>query len=289
MKRHAVPERNVAKRPPDCRRSRLGDRLRLAALAVALSCGVASVHAAPPKESTAFGAALGATPDAASKALRSQYAPCAPTRSIYHELPADKTPYAASVAINPGLTFNDIGAADLCAYSPAGEGITDGVEVRFVHPSIDAAQPVYQIEGRRLYPDVVYARPATLRNTFEAIRRGLFALYGKPLEERRDRVASSAANLAASLGIGKDVKREDYLVQYLWAEKGRLGDVDQEGVPCDCKGRYVKAALEISRAPTTIPKNTFYVLSVTITVDDPDLRRRQEAWNAQWQTVSATR
>jgi uncharacterized protein YfaQ (DUF2300 family) len=75
-------------------------------------------------------------------------------------------------------------------------------------------------------------------------------------------------------------------VRYLWADNGRLAEVDQENVPCNCRGRYVKAALEISRAPTTIPRNTFYVVSITIMADDPDLRRQQEAWNAQWQTVS---
>ena len=44
----------------------------------------------------------------------------------------------------------------------------------------------------------------------------------------------------------------------------------------------MKAIIEISRSPVTIPKNKFYVLSVTILVEDTELRARQDAWNAQW-------
>jgi len=46
----------------------------------------------------------------------------------------------------------------------------------------------------------------------------------------------------------------------------------------------VKAVIEISRSPSTIPKNKFYVLSVALFVEDTELRARQNAWNAQWQT-----
>jgi hypothetical protein len=31
-----------------------------------------------------------------------------------------------------------------------------------------------------------------------------------------------------------------------------------------------------------MPKNTFYVLSMTISAQDQDLRSRQDVWNAQW-------
>jgi hypothetical protein len=64
---------------------------------------------------------------------------------------------------------------------------------------------------------------------------------------------------------------------------GHLPDVENQDATCDCGGRYVKAVIEISRSPSTIPKNKFYVLSVALFVDDPELRARQDVWNAQWQ------
>ena len=211
------------------------------------------------------------------------YRPCNPVRSIYHERPGDSGQITAGLSVNPGLMYNDIGAQDVCSFSPAGDGITDAIEAKFVHLDIDANQPMYSLEVQRLYPDVVYGHPARLRNTFEALRVQLMRMYGRPIDERREKVASSAASLAASLGIGKDVKREDYLVRYLWAAKGgRLVDEEEEESTCQCDGPYVKAVIEISRSPSTIPKNTFYVLSVKISAEDQSLRARQDKWNAQW-------
>jgi hypothetical protein len=78
------------------------------------------------------------------------------------------------------------------------------------------------------------------------------------------------------------VRREDKLVRYLWATKGRLPE-DLQSPVCDCGLRYVAAALEISRSPPTIPKNQYFVTSLSIFVLDADLGERQDEWNAQWQ------
>lgn len=240
-------------------------------------------HAGRPKQASAFGVELGATPKAVTASLGNQYGTCSLVRTLYHERPGESVEHTAELAINPGLTFNDIGAPDVCPYSPAGNGMTDSVEARFVHPEIDRDEPLYSVEAKRVYPDVVYAKPARLRNSFDELRAELIRTYGRPIDQRRERVASSAANLAASLGIGGDVKREDYLVRYLWAAKGRLAKEEYEDSTCDCGGPYVKAIIEISRSPSTIPKNKYYVLSVTLLVEDAGLRARQDAWNAQWQ------
>jgi hypothetical protein len=255
--------------------------MRIAAMLVAGLC--ATAHAAPPKQASAFGVELGATPQSVASVLAERYRVCSVAQSVYHELPGESVQHIAGLDINPGLTFNDIGAPDVCAYSPAGDGVTDSIETRFAHPAVDRNQSLYSIEATRVYPDVVYAPLPRLRNSFEQLRAELFRTYGRPIDEKRERVASSAANLAASLGIGQNVKREDYLVRYLWAATGRLADTEYEDASCDCGGRWVKAIIEISRSPSTIPKNTFYVLSVKVVVEDPALRNRQAAWNAQWQ------
>ncbi|HEY2884469.1 MAG TPA: hypothetical protein VGJ08_04580 [Rhizomicrobium sp.] len=239
--------------------------------------------AALPAQLGAFGFNLHTTPAVAMSTFERDYAACSPTRSIYHERPGDKAPITAGLSVNPGMMYNDIGAPYVCSFSTAGEGITDTIEAKFAHPDIDADQPMYSLEVQRLYPDVVYGHPARLRNTFEVLRAQLMRTYGKPIDERREKVMSSAANLAWSLGIGNDVKREDYLVRYLWAAKGRLVEEETEQSTCRCDGPYVKAVIEISRSPLTIPKNTFYVLSVTLLVEDQTLRARQDAWNSQWQ------
>jgi hypothetical protein len=244
--------------------------------------GTSGILAAPPLQFSAFGFKLYSTPTVAMATFEREYQPCYPVRSIFHERPGDPGPITAGLSVNPGMMYNDIGAPDVCSYSPAGVGITDSVEAKFVHPDIDAGRPMYALDVQRLYPDAAYGRPARLRNTFEALRAQLFRAYGRPIDQRRERIVSSAASLAASLGIGEDVKREDYLVRYLWAVKGRLVDQEFEEATCRCNGPYVKAVIEISRSPSTMPKNTFYVLSMTISAQDQDLRSRQDVWNAQW-------
>jgi len=69
----------------------------------------------------------------------------------------------------------------------------------------------------------------------------------------------------------------------LWAAKGRLPDADREGAGCDCADRYIQAVIEISRSPATTPPNKLYALSLRLFVADTALRRRQDAWSAQWQ------
>jgi len=242
-----------------------------------------AAHAAAPKQTPIFGLSLGATPQAVTATLNGQYKGCGLVRSIYHGTPRETESVTAALAINPGLASKDLGAPEVCTYSPAGEGITDAIDATFAHPQVEARQPLYSIVGHRLYPDVVFAQPAKVRNSFDELRAELFRLYGKPVDERREQIASSGANLAASLGMGKNVPREDYLVRYLWAAKGRLSAVEHEDATCDCGGPYVKAIIEISRSPTTIPRNKFYVLSVILRAEDPELRKRQDTWNAQWQ------
>jgi len=251
-------------------------------LAAAAFC-TSGAMAAPPLQVGAFGFTLYTTPTAAMATFQHDYAACYPVRTIFHEQAGDAGPITAALSINPGMIYNDIGAPDVCSFSPAGNGITDSIEAKFVHPGIDPGQPMYSLDVQRLYPDAVYGRPARLRNTFDALRAELLRTYGRPVDQRRERVVSSAASLAASLGIGEDVKRDDYLVRYLWAAKGgRLVALEGEESTCRCDGPYVKAVIEISRSPSTLPGNTFYVLSVKISVEDQALRARQDKWNAQW-------
>ena len=183
----------------------------------------------------------------------------------------------------PGFPHMTRPRSTLAHTVPRATAVVDSIEARFTHPDIDAKQPLYSLEAFRAYPDAVQAEPLRLRFTFDDVRRELFRTYGKPIDERRERIVSSAASAAASLGVVRKVKREDYLVRYLWAAQGRLADIEHGDAACDCEGRYVKAVIGSRRSPSTIPKNTFYALSVRLVVEDPTLRRRQDAWNGQWQ------
>ena len=182
---------------------------------LAVWLGLQSAFAAAPKRTAAFGIELGATPQSVSASLSAQYELCVPLKRIYHQTPGDSAEYTAALTINPGLSSRDLATSDVCPDSPAGNGITDAVDARFVHPEIDPAQRLYSIEAHRLYPDVVHGRPPRLRNSFDELRAELFRTYGRPIDERREQVASSAANLAKGLGIRDAVEREDYLVRYL--------------------------------------------------------------------------
>jgi hypothetical protein len=244
-------------------------------VAIAIFCAAGELCAEPPKQGSAFGFVLGATPASLETLLGRQYPNCEVRRSIYHEVPGDVGPVLA------GLTIN-VGMLDTCAGSPAGSDITDYVDVRFVHPSIDRSQPLYQAEVERAYPDILYSPERRIRYAFERLRAELFRTYGRPTDERREEAVSASASLAASLGVGKGVKRQDYLVRYLWSSKGRLPDVEYEGSVCDCGARYAKATIEITRAPTTIPKNEYYVTHITLLVEDNVLGDRQREWDAQW-------
>ena len=250
--------------------------------AIALIAFGACVRAEAPTSDSVFGLALGASPQSVASALAKGYPACRVVKSVYRASPGDDGEQIAELAINPGVISNDFGP-NLCVHSPAGDDITDSIEARFAHPDIDRARIAYSIAAKRVFPDVVYLKPLRFRNSFEELQAELFRTYGRPIDRRRERVASSAADLAKNLGIDRNVKREDFLVRYLWARKGRLPDVEREDANCDCGGRYVKAVIEISRSPSTIPKNKFHVLSLTLFAEDPELRARQDAWNAQRQ------
>ncbi len=254
--------------------------LRVAAVALIAFGG--GVRADAPRNAAVFGLELGASAQSIAAALAERYRTCRVVKSVYNRSPGEPAEYVAELAVNPGLISNDIGP-NVCTYSPAGDDITDSIEVRFVHPDIDAGRIAYSIAAKRLFPDVVYLKPPRLRMSFEELQRQLFRTYGRPIDQRRERVASAAADLAKNLGMDRNVRRDDFLVRYLWAPKGRLPDVEREDASCDCGGRYVKALIEISRSPSTFPKNKLYVTSVVVVAEDADLRARQDAWNAQWQ------
>ena len=256
--------------------------LRSCLVAICLVAFASDAPAAAPADGAAFGIEIGATPESVAQALARRYRDCSVVKSVYHALPGDDARPIAALGINPDLVYDDIGAIDVCSYSPAGNGIVDAIDARFVHPSIDSRQIAYSIEARRVFPDAAHSPTRRVQRTFEAVRAELLRTYGRPVDERRERTVSAAANRAKSLGIRENGKREDFLVRYLWSERGRLPDVERQGATCNCAGRYVKAVIEISRSPTTIPKNMFYVLSVALFVEDADLRARQDAWNAQW-------
>ena len=72
-------------------------------------------------------------------------------------------------------------------------------------------------------------------------------------------------------------------MRYLWGLQGRLPAREFENSTCaDCGGVYVKAEIEMTRSPETVPKGKPFALSLRLVAEDPALRKRQEAWNAQW-------
>ncbi len=245
---------------------------------------IASASAAEaPRHPDVWGFAFDATPASAGELLERQYPDCRPARSVYHASSSHAEEVTAALDINAGLIHNDPAVSDACPDSPGGAGATDGIELLFLHRELDLAQPLYHVDTRRVYPDTVYAGDKRIRKPFEALRAELFRKYGKPTDERREKVVSSAENLARSLAVRPAAKREDYVVRYLWSRAGRLPAEEHEGSTCDCGGPYVKAEIEISRSPVTIPKNRYYVLSVRLLLEDPVQRSRQDRWNAQWQ------
>jgi hypothetical protein len=249
--------------------------LVVSAVTCAVALGASDAGAAQPKALSVFGLALGPGSESVRKTLTERYPRCAILPSVYH---------ASSGYPSDAIAILDIarGTLDVCRDGPPESEVEDSISVNFAHPAVDPNQPLYQIDFQRSYPDVMLGSPAKIRASFDKIRAELFRTYGVPVDERRERTVSASADLAKSLSLGQGVKREDYLVRYLWAERGRLVD-DREFTNCDCGARYVKAELEISRSPSTIPKNQFYVLSLKLFVRDAEIGMRQDAWNAQWQ------
>jgi len=235
---------------------------------------VVGARAEAPKEVSAFGLALGQTPAQVRAVLSARVPHCAILPSVYHESEGYTDDVTAILDVARGTE-------DVCRSGP-GEDVEDELSAFFAHPSIAEKQPLYQIDWQRTFPDVALVPHSKIKYSFDKIRAELFRTYGRPIDDRQEKTTSSAADLATSLSLGKNVKREDYLVRYLWASKGRLPD-SRDSPDCDCGARYVKAELEISRSPLTNPKNMYYVLSLSIFVRDTDLGARQEAWNAQWQ------
>ena len=240
-----------------------------------IAFGMVNAHAELPRQLSAFGIALGQTPETVRRILGKQYPNCALLPSVYHESSGYPPDTVAILDIARGTE-------DVCRTGVAGREVEDSLSATFVHPSIDPRQPLYQIDVERTYPDVALVRNSKVQYPFDKIRAELFRTYGKPIETRRAKITSAAADLAKSLALDKNVRREDSLVRYLWAAKGRL-DENPESPECDCGPHYVHADLEVSRSASTLPRNQEYVLTLHIFVRDAELGSRQDTWNAQWQ------
>jgi hypothetical protein len=231
-------------------------------------------HAEPPKSSTVAGIRLGDTPANIVAWLREKYPQCDLQRSIYHALPGEKAGPLAIAAINEG-TIN------VCHGTPEDGSSTDHITVRFAHPSIMADRGAFEIHVDRHYPDPALSSQKQIRYPLDSVLARLRRDYGEPSDQKREHRPSASANLAKSLGVGTDVKRNDETVRLLWAPKGKLV-ADQDLDKCDCGDRYVIAEIEVTRSPMTRPANRAYATRLSVFVQQADVRRRQDAWNAQW-------
>jgi hypothetical protein len=230
-----------------------------------------AAYAEPPRTKGVAGIELGDAPDDVLSQLRKDYAQCNLQRSVYQALPGENERPLAEVAINEGTLQS-------CAGTPEGGDLQDALVVRFAHASVEPGRSVFHIRRERTYPDAALAA-ARIQYPWDKLLASLRKTYGRPTDERREHVASASTNAAVSLGIGGDIKREDVRVRLLWAPRGRLA-ADRDLEECDCGGSYVAAEIEITRSPRTRPANRFFVTKMTLFVEDPELRRRQEAWNA---------
>jgi hypothetical protein len=176
-----------------------------------------AAHAQAPRQPAVWGFAPGISPAAAAAKLAAEYANCRTEQTTYRRAAGLPPGLIASLAINPGLAHHDLASPDFCQDSPAGAGITDTVELRFAHPEVDPGQALYRIEVKRVYPDAVFAADKRVAHSFERLRASLLREYGKARDERREKTASASANLAASLGVGRAVRREDFVARHLWA------------------------------------------------------------------------
>jgi hypothetical protein len=249
------------------------------AVGAALLClSAAPGRAEPPKQTTAFGLALGQTPATVESLLSKRYPGCGILPSYYHETPE----YPSNVT-----ALFDIarGTLDECIGPPEGKDLKDSLTVIFTHPSIAESQPAYQIDIDRNFPDPALVRNGKIVYSFDQIRAELFRIYGRPTEERKESINSAAASLESSVLPNSKVRREDYRIRYLWATNGHVSD-NLEVPICDCGARYVEAFLEISRSPSTNPKNQYFVLFLHVFIRDAELGARQDKWNAQWQKVA---
>ena len=65
----------------------------------------------------------------------------------------------AALAINSGLAAHDPVSLTTCAFSPAGDGITDAIEALFAHPDVDADRRLYSLLVFREYPEPSHIPP----------------------------------------------------------------------------------------------------------------------------------
>ena len=260
---------------PSAHRALTAIRVRGCLVAASICFGLQGAAAAPPQRLSYDGLDIGATPDVLAAWLARQHPNCVPGSSSYRASEGYASNLIASYDINRG-SINEC--------SKEGNELDDAVEVTLAHPAVDPTRGAYRIDIVKLYPDTVLTSVRKISRTFEPVRQELFRTFGKPFQELRIEVPSASANLARGLNMDKGIKREDYLVRYLWAAKGRLPE--QPGsTECDCGDAYAMAEIEISRSPLTYPKNQFYVTSVRVVLENSDVRRRQHQWNRQWLTI----
>jgi len=235
-----------------------------------------SAIAALPKSRSVETIQLGMNAEQALDQLANTYVGC-DVAKVYHKQIDSES--AGSILHTIAVETGELGKAikkSACNNSD----VIDKLDLKFLNSESDFQQPVYEIAFLRFYGDPEFNTLSPIKYQFEGIRKALFDNYGSPSGQLR---VKTSVNQPVSKNKGKkpDVlanEYESFNITYVWGGRGLRA---QTLTYCmeNCGDYYLIANLNIVKRKNLLPRNTFYVRSISLKLVDSVLEEKQFDWS----------
>ncbi|HSH73366.1 MAG TPA: hypothetical protein VK974_09945 [Methylophilaceae bacterium] len=234
-----------------------------------------SAIAALPKSKSVETIRLGMGAEQALSELANVYVGCDIAKVYHKEIDSEA---AGSILSEIAVETGELGKIikkSACNNSD----VIDKLNLKFLNSESDFQQPVYEIAFLRFYGDPEFNTLSPIKYQFEGIRKALFDKYGSPSGQLR--VKTSVNQPASKKGKKPDVLANDYEsfnITYVWGGRGLRA---QTLTYCmeNCGDYYLIANLNIVKRKNLLPRNTFYVRSISLKLVDSLLEEKQFDWS----------
>lgn len=241
-----------------------------------------TAQAASPKDKSVQSLRLGMSPDQAQTLLQSAYQACEVSKKFHpSETTANEGDAAAQILAELALETGEIGKTSR-KFSCNQTDVIDKFNLKFLSAESDIGQPLYEIAYLRFYGDPAIDSVTLIQYPFESIRKSLFDQYGNPSGQLRIKtsVNQPAVRTRGKITLPAGNDYESFNITYVWGGKGLRA---QSLTYCmeNCGDYYLIANLNIVKRKALLPRNTFYVRSVSLKMVDSILEEKQFDWSYQ--------
>jgi len=235
-----------------------------------------TVFAATPKSKSIESIQLGMSAEQTISELANLYAGCDVSKVYHKEIDNQSVGNILhAMAVETG-ELGKITKKSACNSSD----VIDKLDLKFLNSESDFQQPVYEIAFLRFYGDPDFNTLSPIKYQFEGIRKALFDKYGSPSGQLRVKTSVNQP-VSKNKGTKPDTianQYESYNITYVWGGRGLRA---QTLTYCmeNCGDYYLIANLNIVKRKNLLPRNTFYVRSVSLKLVDAVLEEKQFDWS----------